>query len=86
MHLPATNRGTKISPLPDPHFFLLRHRASSQAGGQANEDSSDGKRNEIRGAPGGRTRYPMTMRKIRLDAAIATRAGNQKDGDIVEYY
>jgi hypothetical protein len=47
---------------------------------------SDGKRNEIRGAPGGRTRYPMTMRKIRLDPAIATRARIKSCGNIVEYY
>ena len=47
---------------------------------------SDGKRNENRGAPGGRTRYPMTMRKIRLDAAMATRAGIKRGANIVACY
>ena len=33
-----------------------------------------GIRNEIRGPPGGRTRYPITMRRIKLDDPMATRA------------
>ena len=47
---------------------------------------SDGQRNEVRGAPGGRTRYPIMMRKVRLDAAIATSASIKSCGNIVEYY
>lgn len=33
-----------------------------------------GIRSEIRGAPGGRTRYPITMRRIKLEAAIDVKA------------
>jgi hypothetical protein len=34
----------------------------------------EGIRNEVLGAPGGRTRYPITIRKIKLETAIAERA------------
>ncbi len=33
-----------------------------------------GIRSEIRGAPGGRTRYPITMRRIKLEAPIDVKA------------
>jgi hypothetical protein len=42
----------------------------------------DGIRSEIRGAPGGRTRYPMMMRSVKLEAAMAERAIIKTNGVI----
>jgi hypothetical protein len=44
----------------------------------------DGSRSEILGAPGGRTRYPITMRQIKLDAPIDTSAMIKTKGVIVD--
>jgi len=46
----------------------------------------DGIRSEIRGAPGGRTRYPMTMRSVKLEAAMAERAIIKTNGVILREY
>jgi hypothetical protein len=46
----------------------------------------DGIRSEIRGAPGGRTRYPMTMRRVKLEAAMAERAISKTNGVILREY
>jgi hypothetical protein len=43
----------------------------------------DGIRREILGAPGGRTKYPITMRRIKLEAPMDTRAMIKIKGVIV---
>jgi hypothetical protein len=43
----------------------------------------EGIRSEGRGAPGGRTKYPITMRMIRLESAIDTNAIIKTTGVIV---
>jgi hypothetical protein len=45
-----------------------------------------GIRNEIRGPPGGRIRYPITMRRIKLEDPMATRAIINTTGVIVRGY
>jgi hypothetical protein len=42
-----------------------------------------GVRREILGAPGGRTRYPITIRRIKLEAPMDTRAMVKIKGVIV---
>jgi hypothetical protein len=42
-----------------------------------------GVRREILGAPGGRTRYPITIRRIKLEAPMDTRAMIKIKGVIV---
>jgi hypothetical protein len=44
----------------------------------------DGIRREILGAPGGRTRYPITMRRIKLEAPMATKAMIKTKGVIAD--
>jgi hypothetical protein len=44
----------------------------------------DGSRSEILGAPGGRTRYPITIRIIKLDVPMATSAMIKTKGVIVD--
>jgi hypothetical protein len=43
----------------------------------------EGIRSEILGAPGGRTRYPITMRRIKLEAPMETSAMIKTKGVIV---
>ena len=44
----------------------------------------DGIRSDILGAPGGRTKYPITMRRIKLDVPMDTSAIIKTRGVIVE--
>ena len=69
--------------LSESYFFLFRPYNITASWRPTHLGSIDGKRNEIRGAPGGRTRYPMTMRKISVETATATRAGI-KSGNILD--